>query len=41
MRKKLVQLALIHASALHPAIGGEQGTFAVISSPRCTLVNLP
>lgn len=39
--KKMVQLALIHASALHPVIGGEHSTSAVISSPGCALVNLP
>lgn len=35
-----MQLALIHASALCPVIGGEQGTSVDISSPGCDFVNL-
>lgn len=40
VRKEWVQLALIHAFALHPVIGGEQETSAVISSPGCSLVRI-
>lgn len=32
-----MQLALRDAFALHPVIGGEQETSAVISSPGCSL----
>lgn len=40
VRKEQMQLSLIHAFALHPVIGGEQGTSAVISSPGCSLVRV-